>query len=126
MEGQDERKRPKRVWRVSWATRILAPLALIAVLAATYVIVSSAGDEDGGAEPAKSRTAQEHGGGGSKKGGDGGDEEKQERTYVIKSGDSLSAIAAKFDVTVDDLLRWNADSDLDPEALVAGDVLKIR
>lgn len=118
---QEPDKRPRRIWRVSWATRILAPLALIVVLGAVYVVVRRAGEEDTNDDPVKTKVA--HAGKGDKSGGGG---KPAEQTYVIKSGDSLSTIAEKFDVSVDDILRWNAESNLDPEALVAGDELKIR
>ena len=123
MQDPEGRNRPRRIWRVSWATRILAPLALILVLGAVYVVVNSAKKNDGTDDPAKAKVADGKGGKSSKKGGKG-DAEKAPKTYTIKSGDSLSAIAAKFGVTVDDLERRN--SDVDPNALVAGDELKIR
>lgn len=122
VQDPEGRNRPRRIWRVSWATRILAPLALIVVLGAVYLVVTSAGD-DGNTAPAKTKVATD--GKGGKKGGKG-DQKKAPKTYTIKSGDSLSTIAAKFGVTVDDLERWNTDANIDPQALVAGQELKIR
>lgn len=123
VQDPDERKRPGRIWRISWATRVLAPLALIVVLGAVYVVVRRTSDEGTKDDPVKTKVAHEGKGG---KGGGGGGGKPAPQTYVIKSGDSLSAIAEKFDVSVDDILRWNVDADLDPNALVAGDELKIH
>ncbi len=122
MQDPEGRNRPRRIWRVSWATRILAPLALIVALGAAYVVVTSAGD-DGTQAPAKteSTTVGKGGKNAEKSGG-----KNAPTTYTIKSGDSLSTIAEKFGVTVDDLERWNADANIDPAALIAGQELKIR
>ena len=121
VQDPEERNRPRRIWRVSWATRILAPLALIVVLGAVYVVVQRGSDDGTNDDPAKSKVAG-NGKGDKKSGKSGG--KKAPKTYTIKSGDSLSTIAAKFDVSVDDLERWNTG--VDPSALVAGDELKIR
>lgn len=45
-------------------------------------------------------------------------------TYVVKSGDTLSGIAAKFGVTVKQLQEWNNISD--PNKIYVGQVLKIK
>ena len=42
------------------------------------------------------------------------------RTYTIRSGDTLSAVADRFGVTLEDLLAANPG--IDPTGLVAGDV----
>jgi hypothetical protein len=126
VQDPDERKRPRRIWRVSWATRILAPLALVVVLGAVYVVVRRTDDEGSKNDPVKTKVANQGNEGKGGKGEDGGGGKPAEQTYVIKSGDSLSAIAEKFNVTVDDILRWNVDADLDPNALVAGDEIKIH
>ena len=121
MPDPEERNRPRRIWRVSWATRVLAPLALIIVLGAVYVVVNSAKEDNGNHDPVKAQVAGN--GKGGKKAGKS-DSKKAPKTYTIKSGDSLSAIAEKFGISVDDLERWNTN--VDPNALVAGDELKIR
>jgi LysM repeat protein len=43
--------------------------------------------------------------------------------YVIQSGDTLGAIAAKYDTTVDQLLTLNPD--VDPNALHPGDRIRV-
>jgi LysM repeat protein len=46
------------------------------------------------------------------------------RTYTIVPGDTLSEIAARFDVGVSDLVSWNEG--LDPDRIRAGDELRVR
>ena len=45
------------------------------------------------------------------------------KRYVIKSGDTLSGIAAKFDITVSDILELNPD--LSGSTLSVGEKVKI-
>ncbi len=45
------------------------------------------------------------------------------RYYEIQSGDTLGAIAAKYDTTVDQLLALNPD--VDPNALHPGDRIRV-
>jgi LysM repeat protein len=45
------------------------------------------------------------------------------RTYTIRSGDTLSAVADRYAVTLDDLLAANPG--IDPTGLVAGDVINL-
>lgn len=45
-------------------------------------------------------------------------------TYTVKSGDSLSAIAKKFNVSVADLVTWNGLTD--PDVIEVGQVLRVR
>jgi LysM repeat protein len=47
------------------------------------------------------------------------------QTYVIKSGDTLSKIATKFDVTVDQLLEANKDTITNPDRISVGDEIII-
>jgi LysM repeat protein len=108
--------------RVSWITRILAPLALLAALLALYLIVTSA-DVGGG-----DTTTQQSASGGSET--DAGKPKKDKegpenpRTYVVEEGDSLSTIAEQFGVSVDRLVRLNPD--VDPQALTTGQEITIR
>lgn len=48
---------------------------------------------------------------------------QRQRTYTVKRGDTLSAIAERFDTTVRALVRAN-DLD-DPDAIVVGEELRI-
>lgn len=102
--------------------RLLAPLALVTVAAALYLVVSAGTSESGErATPSavKTRTV----------------ESTAERTaqpkrsatrtrYTVKSGDTPSGIAEKTGVPVSKLLELNPD--LSPQALSPGDRLKLR
>ncbi|MCC7254284.1 LysM domain-containing protein [Hyphomicrobium sp.] len=102
--------------RISWFNRVLAPLALLAVLAAIFVIVASnTGDSDKAEQDTKAKIADE----GKEKSGP-----ENPKTYVVEEGDTLSGIAAKFDVSVKRLERLNPD--IDPQTIGAGQELKIR
>jgi peptidoglycan lytic transglycosylase D len=48
--------------------------------------------------------------------------DKKAKTYTVKSGDNLSDIAEKFDVTVKEIKDWN---DLDGDTIYEGQVLKL-
>lgn len=111
---------PKR--RISWATRILAPLALLATLGALYAIVTSA--DVGGDDKASESRSAEGGSGSDSKPDENKDGPENPRTYVVEEGDTLSTIAAKFDVSVERLERLNRD--VDPQALTTGQDLTIR
>ena len=111
---------PKR--RISWATRILAPLALLAALGALYAIVTSA--DIGNGDKASESTSVDGGSGSDSKLDGKKDGPENPRTYAVEEGDTLSTIAAKFDVSVRRLERLNRD--VDPQALTTGQELTIR
>ena len=104
--------------RISWVNRLLAPLALILVLIAVLVIVTeNTGDSDRAEQDTKAKIDSEG------KSGDG-DGAENPKTYVVEEGDTLSGVAAKFDVSVKRLERLNPD--IDPQTLSAGQELTIR
>ena len=98
-----EHEPPRRLW----AARVVAPLAFFA--AATILIVLLESGLNGGSTdtvttarpPATSSTPTT----GTSTG------RAKKRVYRVKSGDTLESIAAKFDTTVDDLLRLNPNAD---------------
>ena len=102
--------------------RLLAPLALIAFAAIVAVIVLGSGvvgDDDGDptartsdlpAATERTTTA--------------GRRQPRRATYTIKAGDTLSGIAAETGTTVEGLQELNPE--LDAEALVAGQKIKLR
>jgi LysM repeat protein len=101
--------------------RLFAPLALLVCTGALVGVVFSSnvvnGDEGGG-ERTSGQTST-------------GAAEKKERprrptraVYRIKAGDTLGAIAVKTGVPVERLLALNPE--LDPQALVAGQRIKLR
>jgi LysM repeat protein len=89
--------------------RYLAPLALIAFVAAVAVVVNGAGV----GSKAKVRTqpatvVHRH----------------LRRTYIVRTGDSLSRISVRTGVSVVQLLQLNPK--LDPNAIRPGQRLKLR
>ena len=108
---------PDPTGRISWFNRLLGPLALIAVLVAIAVIVTSnTGDSHKAEQDTKAKINSE-----SKKKKDGPENPK---TYVVQEGDTLSGVAAKFNVSVKRLERLNPG--IDPQTIGAGQELKIR
>ena len=47
------------------------------------------------------------------------------RVYVVKSGDTMSKIAKRFDITIDDLIAANKDTIKDPDKISIGDTVII-
>jgi hypothetical protein len=47
------------------------------------------------------------------------------QTYTVKSGDTMSKIANKFNVTLDELLAANKDTIKDPDKIAVGDEIVI-
>ena len=102
--------------------RFLAPLALVAVAVALFMVLSSSLEDDKGTsnspsqtsgnEPAASPTAE------------GGRERKGPRRYRVKTGDTPSSIAEKTGVPLEQILRLNPD--LDPQTLAPGQRIKLR
>jgi LysM repeat protein len=82
------------------AARIAAPIVFLIAVIALVSIVANSGVFDGGpvatptATPSKSAAAK-----------------TATKKYVIKSGDSLSIIAARFHITTAELIRLNPDLD---------------
>jgi len=102
--------------RISWGNRILAPLALIVVVFAIVSIISANTGDDGSAtQDTKAQISSE------KKDKSG---PENPRTYTVEEGDTLGAIAEKFDVSTKRLERLNPD--IDPQTLNAGQELTIR
>jgi LysM repeat protein len=100
-----------------YLTRLLVVLALAAVVVAVIVIVSSfkvdSNDKTSGngkAHPAKQNQKQP--------------QRTQAKTYTVQSGDTLIAIAHKTGVPVAELQALNPE--IDPQILIAGEVLKLR
>ena len=104
--------------------RFLAPVALIAVIVAIFIVV---GANNGGGDKGDKASS-----------GNGTELSAQEKrrrrerrrtresrtSYTVKPGDSLDAIAIKVKVPKETLLQLNPD--LDPQALQPGQKIKIR
>jgi LysM repeat protein len=109
-----EHDSPRRVW----AARLAAPAAFFAAAIALVVLVQR-GLDDGSSAASNTTpsittptTTSET-----------MTEAKRRRTYKVRRGDTLQSIAAKFETTVDDLLRLNPD--VDPLALSPGQRIRV-
>lgn len=106
--------------------RLLAPISLVAFALALFVVVAGSdtpndsgngrdrgGEPSGGAPTTTTETTPE-----------GTEPRVASDSYTVKTGDTLAAIAEKVGVPVDRLLELNPD--LDPQALVSGQKIKLR
>jgi LysM repeat protein len=106
--------------RRSVPARLLAPLALVATVVALIIVISNSG---GGSED-PIPTGQGNGGQSTKKAGGANKKEETPKIYLVEPGDSLGAIAERFQISVDRILRLN--DKVDPNALVTGQELKLQ
>lgn len=96
--------------RTSLAARILAPLALLAAIGAVYLVIDGAVDKaTDGSSTATTTVAKK--------------KKPKRKTYVVKSGDTVSAISAKYGVSVAQIQDLNED--LDVNTLRAGQKIKL-
>jgi LysM repeat protein len=100
--------------------RFLAPLALLAVIGALYLIVKPQSSGESGsatptttAQPAKQQSAKKS----TRK-------KKTPKTYTVQSGDTPSGIAEKAGISLAKLEALNPS--LDPQALAPGEKLKLK
>ncbi len=95
--------------------RLVAVLALVAAVLIVFVVISgnTGGDEDGGK---KGDRVSKSSGQGKKK--------PKRAAYEVQSGDTLTGIAQKTGVSVERIEKLNPE--LDPQALQAGQKLKLR
>jgi LysM repeat protein len=103
--------------------RYLAPLALVGVSVALYMVVTSNMSDDETTAPNRATDTRPA----SSPNGDGEEEptrRKGPRRYVVKPGDTPSAIAEKTGVPLTEILRLNPD--LDPQTLSPGQRLRLR
>ncbi len=95
--------------------RLLALAALVLAVVLIFVIVgNNTGSDDGGKGGAKT----------GKKDGSNQKPKTKKNVYVIKEGDTLTAIAASTGIPVERLQALNPD--LDPQTLISGQSLKLR
>jgi len=107
--------------------RLLAPLTLVAAALAIYLVVQSELSDGGAAstvtrpaggttsEPASTTSRSERSRDSSR---------RRARTYTVKPGDVMSSIAEETGVPLSRLQELNPD--VDPQALRAGQRLKLR
>ena len=108
-------------------SRWLAPLALLAALAAVWLVVSSyTGDSDGDSgssdssqqERREARDENASGGTGTRTSAN-----PKRKTYTVRPGDTLGLIAERTGVSVEELMELNPK--LDPNSLNVGDKIKL-
>jgi len=106
--------------------RILAPLALgvFALVFFAIVLGSGGGGESGGGKADKTSTEAARTSKAPKAGRTTTEPRAGRATYTVKVGDTLGGIADKTGVPVEKLLELNPD--LDPQALVSGQKVKLR
>ena len=108
--------------------RILAPLALAVFALVFFAILlgsGSGGDESsGGGKSAATTTSKSRTSTTSKKGTTAARPKTGKATYTVKVGDTLGGISQSTGVPVEKLLELNPD--LDPQALVSGQKIKLR
>ena len=107
-------------------SRFLAPLALLAALLAVFLIVSGTTGDDGGGGSDPDTTSEERRE--ARTTADGKttprtSPTRKRRTYTVKPGDTLAAIAERTGVTVEEILALNED--LDANSLTVGDKIKL-
>jgi LysM repeat protein len=104
--------------RPSSTARTLAVLALAAAFVVLIVVVSAALNDNGSESTGNGHAqhAQQH--------QEPEAQKKVPATYVIKSGDTLTAIAHATGVSVAKIERLNPE--VDPQILIAGEKLKLR
>lgn len=107
--------------------RLLAPAALIVFVLAFLVVLTSADvGRDGGSRSARQAEQRDLGGRSTttttttptRQGG------LPDDVYVVKAGDTLAAIGEKVGLTVERLMELNPD--IDPQALVSGQRIKLK
>ena len=101
--------------------RLLAPLALVAVCVALYAVVTASDSDPTTERPGsgESRRASE------RQAGDGARRarSRRPRRYTVRSGDTLSSIAERFDVSTSEIEDLNPD--VDPQLLAPGTRIRI-
>lgn len=104
--------------------RYLAPIALVAFAVALYLVVAGSLGEEEGDSPNRAaertptptpRAVRREGTGSSR---------RQPRTYVVRAGDTPSAIAERTGVPLAEIERLNPE--LDPQLLAPGTRVRLR
>jgi len=95
--------------------RFLAPLALVAVVVALYLVLTDPGsktdtERTGGSQPSATATKTPKA-------------KRKRKVYVVKPGDTPSGIAAKTGVSLEQLEKANPK--LDPQLLAPGQRIRL-
>ena len=102
--------------------RFLAPLALVAVVIALFVVIGQSGNDDAG--KSSGSRSQSNGQSSATKGAKGKKQRKGPRRYTVKTGDTPSSIAEKTGVPLEQILSLNPN--IDPQTLSPGQRIKLR
>ena len=114
------RDRREEEHKTNWAPRVLAPLAFFAAVTVLVLLVQSSlgGDPEPAATPPTTTLATEPSGTGTTT------NPGQRKNYRIKDGDTLEAIAQRFDTTVEDLVELNPN--IEPNNLEPGTRIRVQ
>lgn len=107
-------------------SRWLAPLALLAAMAAVWLVVSAYTGESEGDKGSSDASQQER-----REAGDDSGRSSTERTsatpkrktYKVRPGDTLALISERTGVTVEELMELNPK--VDPNSLTVGQIIKL-
>lgn len=102
--------------RTSVFARLFALIALLAAIAAVYLVASNALDEDS-TKPGKQGNQQQTQNPKPKP-------QIKAATYEVKEGDTLTRISYRSGVKVTKLVELNPE--IDPQGLVIGQIIKLR
>jgi LysM repeat protein len=91
--------------------RFLAPVALVAFAVALYTVVQDSRDPAGGDTGAPAGATATPSASESTKKKKSTSSKRKRKTYTVKSGDTLSGIAEKTDVSLETLRELNPDAD---------------
>ncbi len=100
----------------------MAPLAVVLTALACFVVLTSQSSDGSVKSPSSSDSPSSSSASEAKQASGGTTTNRT--VYVVKAGDSFSAIAVKFGVDVDTLQELNPE--IDPRALQPGQKLKLK
>lgn len=103
------------------SARVLAPAALVVCAILFFVVLATSGG-GGGDKRQEANGSQTRSGQASQPGRRRA--QRPKGTYTVKTGDTLGSISEKTGVGVEQLVELNPQ--LDPQALVSGQKLKLR
>jgi LysM repeat protein len=108
--------------RTSWGPRLLAPLAFFAAVTVLALLVQSSLNAK--PKPEASATTSSFATTPTSTGTTTVGKPGKRKNYTIKDGDTLEAIALRFDTTVDDLITLNPN--IEANALEPGTKIRIQ
>jgi hypothetical protein len=114
MEASGREQEPR-----NWTARVLAPVALAAVIAAAFLVINgSVGDDDDGGERGAQNASSEDC-------NPPADQAILDGFYILKPDEpGLSAVADRTCMTVEELSALNPD--LDPQLISVGQCINLR